>query len=510
MVDQIKIYIPKETSACSVGSDLIAEKINALTQEHKHISIIRNGSWGAFWLEPFVEIEINGNRVGVSYLNKDISHLTSIEEFIDDFNNSKPHNILEIDFIKQQTRLVFSRIGLDDPLDLSQYCNSGGYKGLEKSFEIGQQKTIDEIKKSGLNGRGGAAFPTAIKMQTVLDQESKTKYVACNADEGDGGTFSDRLIMECDPYSLIEGMTIAAYSVGANHGYIYLRSEYPLAKYFLTEAIKILKSHNLLGKNILGKNFTFDIELRIGAGSYVCGEETAMMESIEGRRGLVRSKPPLPAIKGLFHQPTLINNVITLASMSVILLRGKEIFSQFGSGKSVGTMPYQLCGNIKQGGLIEVPFGITLNEMIYDFGAGTFNEKPVHAVQIGGPLGIYLPAHLLNIPLTIEALMDLKGSLGHGGVIVFDDSTNMALQAKFAMDFCAIESCGKCTPCRIGSVRGVELIDKIYNGTAVKADRILLEELCETMETTSLCAMGGMTPNPVRSIIKYFPNEMIV
>ena len=510
MVDQIKIYIPKETSACSVGSDLIAEKINALTQEHKHISIIRNGSWGAFWLEPFVEIEINGNRVGVSYLNKDISHLTSIEEFIDDFNNSKPHNILEIDFIKQQTRLVFSRIGLDDPLDLSQYCNSGGYKGLEKSFEIGQQKTIDEIKKSGLNGRGGAAFPTAIKMQTVLDQESKTKYVACNADEGDGGTFSDRLIMECDPYSLIEGMTIAAYSVGANHGYIYLRSEYPLAKYFLTEAIKILKSHNLLGKNILGKNFTFDIELRIGAGSYVCGEETAMMESIEGRRGLVRSKPPLPAIKGLFHQPTLINNVITLASMSVILLRGKEIFSQFGSGKSVGTMPYQLCGNIKQGGLIEVPFGITLNEMIYDFGAGTFNEKPVHAVQIGGPLGIYLPTHLLNTPLTIEALMDLNGSLGHGGVIVFDDSTNMALQAKFAMDFCAIESCGKCTPCRIGSVRGVELIDKIYNGTAVKADRILLEELCETMETTSLCAMGGMTPNPVRSIIKYFPNEMIV
>ena len=510
MTDQIKIYIPKETSACSVGSELIAEKITDLAQGHKHISIIRNGSWGAFWLEPFIEIEKNGNRQGTSYLNKKISHLSSIEELFDDFYNSNPFNIMDIDFIKRQTRLVFSRIGLYDPLDLNQYRNSHGYKGLEKSFEIGQQQTINEIKKSGLNGRGGAAFPTAIKMQTVLDQESTIKYVACNADEGDGGTFSDRLIMECDPYSLIEGMTIAAYSVGANHGYIYLRSEYPLAKYFLTEAIKILKSHNLLGKNILGTNFSFDIELRIGAGSYVCGEETAMMESIEGKRGLVRSKPPLPAIKGLFNQPTLINNVITLASMSVILLHGKEIFSQFGSGKSVGTMPYQLCGNIKQGGLIEVPFGITLNEMIYDFGAGTFNEKPVHAVQIGGPLGIYLPAHLLNIPLTIEALMDLKGSLGHGGVIVFDDSTNMALQAKFAMDFCAIESCGKCTPCRIGSVRGVELIDKIYNGIAVKADRILLEELCETMETTSLCAMGGMTPNPVRSIMKYFPNEMII
>jgi len=510
MTDQIKIYIPKETSACSVGSELIAEKITDLAQGHKHISIIRNGSWGAFWLEPFIEIEKNGNRQGTSYLNKKISHLSSIEELFDDFYNSNPFNIMDIDFIKRQTRLVFSRIGLYDPLDLNQYRNSHGYKGLEKSFEIGQQQTINEIKKSGLNGRGGAAFPTAIKMQTVLDQESTIKYVACNADEGDGGTFSDRLIMECDPYSLIEGMTIAAYSVGANHGYIYLRSEYPLAKYFLTEAIKILKSHNLLGKNILGTNFSFDIELRIGAGSYVCGEETAMMESIEGKRGLVRSKPPLPAIKGLFNQPTLINNVITLASMSVILLHGKEIFSQFGSGKSVGTMPYQLCGNIKQGGLIEVPFGITLNEMIYDFGAGTFNEKPIHAVQIGGPLGIYLPAHLLNTPLTIEALMDLKGSIGHGGVIVFDDTTNMALQAKFAMDFCAVESCGKCTPCRIGSVRGVELIDKIYNGTAVKADRILLEELCETMETTSLCAMGGMTPNPVRSIIKYFPNEMII
>ena len=509
MTDQIKIYIPKETSACSVGSELIAEKITDLAQGHKHISIIRNGSWGAFWLEPFIEIEKNGNRQGTSYLNKKISHLSSIEELFDDFYNSNPFNIMDIDFIKRQTRLVFSRIGLYDPLDLNQYRNSHGYKGLEKSFEIGQQQTINEIKKSGLNGRGGAAFPTAIKMQTVLDQESTIKYVACNADEGDGGTFSDRLIMECDPYSLIEGMTIAAYSVGANHGYIYLRSEYPLAKYFLTEAIKILKSHNLLGKNILGTNFSFDIELRIGAGSYVCGEETAMMESIEGKRGLVRSKPPLPAIKGLFNQPTLINNVITLASMSVILLHGKEIFSQFGSGKSVGTMPYQLCGNIKQGGLIEVPFGITLNEMIYDFGAGTFNEKPIHAVQIGGPLGIYLPTNLLNTPLTIEALMDLKGSLGHGGVIVFDDSTNMALQAKFSMDFCAVESCGKCTPCRIGSVRGVELIDKIYNGTAVKADRILLEELCETMETTSLCAMGGMTPNPVRSIMKYFPNEMI-
>ena len=509
MTDPIKIYIPKETSACSVGSDFIAEKIELLIQEHKHISIVRNGSWGAFWLEPFVEIEINGKRTGSSYLNKDISQLSSIEEFLDDFNKSKPFNILETEFIKQQTRLVFSRIGLHDPLDLDEYFNSGGYKGLEKSFEIGQQKTIDEIKKSGLNGRGGAAFPTAIKMQTVFDQEAKTKYVACNADEGDGGTFSDRLIMECDPYSLIEGMTIAAYGVGASHGYIYLRSEYPLAKYFLTEAIQTLKSRNLLGKNILGKNFTFDIELRIGAGSYVCGEETAMMESIEGKRGLVRSKPPLPAIKGLFNKPTLINNVITLASLSAILMQGKDIFSQFGSGKSVGTMPFQLCGNIKQGGLIEVPFGITLNEMIYDFGAGTLNEKPVHAVQIGGPLGIYLPTHLFDTPLTVESLIDLKGSLGHGGIIVFDDSTNMTLQAKFAMDFCQKESCGKCTPCRIGSVRGVELIDKIYNGTAVKDDRILLEELCETMETTSLCAMGGMTPNPVRSIIKYFPNEMM-
>ena len=507
MKNIIKIFIPNETSANSVGADSLFQVISKLIND-ENIEIIRNGSWGAFWLEPFIEIEKDGIRRGASYRNIKLSHLNTIEEFFLDFEKRNPFDINEIDFIKKQNRIVFSRIGHDDPLNIEYYKNSKGYQSLLTALEIGPQKTINRIKESGLTGRGGAAFPTGIKMQTVFDQEARTKYVACNADEGDGGTFSDRLIMECDPFSLIEGMTIAAYSVGANHGYIYLRSEYPLAKYFLTEAIKILKSNNLLGENIFGKNFTFDIELRIGAGSYVCGEETAMMESIEGKRGLVRSKPPLPAIKGLFSKPTLINNVITLASISVILLKGNEIFSQFGSGRSLGTMPYQLCGNIKQGGLIEVPFGITLNEMIYDFGAGTLNKKPVHAVQIGGPLGIYLPTHLFDTPLTVESLIDLKGSLGHGGVIVFDDSTNMALQAKFAMDFCQKESCGKCTPCRIGSVRGVELIDKIYNGTAVNTDMILLEELCETMETTSLCAMGGMTPNPVRSIIKYFPNEM--
>ena len=346
-------------------------------------------------------------------------------------------------------------------------------------------------------------------MQTVFDQDSSLKYLACNADEGDGGTFSDRLIMESDPFALIEGMTIAAYAVGASKGYIYLRSEYPLAKDYLLKAINIASDNHYLGNNIQGSDFNFEIELRIGAGSYVCGEETAMMESIEGRRGLVRSKPPLPAITGLFKKPTLINNVVTLATIPPLLLKDQSNFSKIGSNKSVGTMPFQLSGNIKNGGLIETKFDITLNEIVEDFGSGTQSGDPIHAIQIGGPLGIYLSSSMLNTSLTIESLQELKGSVGHGGIIVFDNSVNMAEQAKFAMEFCVKESCGKCTPCRIGSVRGVEIIERLQKHKTSKEDAILLHDLCETLESTSLCAMGGMTPNPIRSIIKFFPNELI-
>ena len=346
-------------------------------------------------------------------------------------------------------------------------------------------------------------------MQTVFDQDSSIKYLACNADEGDGGTFSDRLVMESDPFSLIEGMTIAAYAVGASIGYIYLRSEYPLAKTFLLKAIEIAVENNFLGKNILNSGFDFNIDLRIGAGSYVCGEETAMMESIEGRRGLVRSKPPLPAISGLFKKPTLINNVVTLATIPMLLDSDEDEFSKIGSNKSVGTMPFQLSGNIKHSGLIETRFDISLEELVRDFGSGTKSGNPIHAIQIGGPLGIYLSSSMLNTSLTIEALQELKGSIGHGGIIVFDNTVDMAEQAKFAMEFCVKESCGKCTPCRIGSVRGVEIINRLQKNKANADDANLLNDLCETMEATSLCAMGGMTPNPIRSIIEFFPNELI-
>ena len=504
----IKIYIPNETSANSVGANMLYKTISNLIKEES-VKIIRNGSWGAYWLEPFIEIEKDGVRTGASYRNIDLTHLKTIEDFFLDFEKKNPFDINEIDFIKNQNRIVFSRIGQQDPLDINYYRATKGYESLITALDIGHQETIDRIKSSGLTGRGGAAFPTGIKMQTVFDQDVSTKYLACNADEGDGGTFSDRLIMESDPFSLIEGMTIAAYAVGASKGYIYLRSEYPLAKDFLSDAIDIALKNNYLGESIQNTDFNFEIELRIGAGSYVCGEETAMMESIEGRRGLVRSKPPLPAINGLFGKPTLINNVVTLATIPALLSDQHSEFSEIGSNKSIGTMPFQLSGNIKNGGLIETRFDITLKEMIENYGSGTKSDKPLHAIQIGGPLGIYLSSNMLNTSLTIESLEELKGSVGHGGIIVFDDSVDMSEQAKFAMEFCVKESCGKCTPCRIGSVRGVEIIERLQKNKASKEDAILLEDLCETLESTSLCAMGGMTPNPIHSIINYFPNELI-
>jgi len=508
MKNIIKIFIPNETSANSVGADSLYQVISKLIND-ENIEIIRNGSWGAFWLEPFIEIEKDGIRKGTSYRNIKISHLNTIEEFFVDFEKRNPFDINEIDFIKKQNRIVFSRIGHEDPLNIEYYKNSKGYQSLLTALEIGPQKTINRIKESGLTGRGGAAFPTGIKMQTVFDQDSSVKYLACNADEGDGGTFSDRLIMESDPFALIEGMVIAAYAVGASKGYIYLRSEYPLAKDFLIRAIDIALDNNYLGKNIQNSGFNFDIELRIGAGSYVCGEETAMMESIEGRRGLVRSKPPLPAINGLFGKPTLINNVVTLATIPALLLTDQSDFSQIGSNKSIGTMPFQLSGNVNHGGLIETRFDISLNEIVTDFGYGTKSGEPIHAIQIGGPLGIYLSSSMLDTSLTIESLQELKGSVGHGGIIVFDNSVDMAEQAKFAMEFCVKESCGKCTPCRIGSVRGVEIIERLQKNKSSKDDATLLHDLCETLEATSLCAMGGMTPNPIHSIIEFFPNELI-
>jgi formate dehydrogenase iron-sulfur subunit len=366
---------------------------------------------------------------------------------------------------------------------------------------------VQEVADSGLRGRGGAAFPTGIKWKTVLGATAAQKYIVCNADEGDSGTFSDRMVMEDDPFLLIEGMTIAGLAVGATYGYIYVRSEYPHAIAALNEAIATATTRGFLGDNILGFGKAFQLEVRMGAGAYVCGEETALLESLEGKRGIVRAKPPLPALQGLFGQPTVINNVITLASVPIVLARGAAFYKNFGQGRSLGTLPMQLAGNVRYGGLVEKAFGVTLRELLYDFGGGSASGRPIRAVQVGGPLGPYLPVSLLDTPLDYEALAAVGGTLGHGGIVAFDDTVDMARQARYSMEFCAIESCGKCTPCRIGSTRGVEVIDKIVAGEGREQQIHLLRDLCDTMVNGSLCAMGSMTPLPVLSALNHFPQD---
>ncbi len=372
---------------------------------------------------------------------------------------------------------------------------------------LSAQEIVDEVKESGLRGRGGAAFPTGIKWQTVLDAPADQKYIVCNADEGDSGTFADRLLMEADPFQLIEGMTIAGLAVGATEGFIYLRSEYPRCKTVLNEAISRAQKDGLLGDGILGSDRSFRLELRIGAGAYICGEETSLLDSLEGKRGLVRFKPPLPAIKGLMGQPTVVNNVLSLGAVSTILAEGAAFYRDFGTGRSRGTLTVQLAGNIRRGGLVEIPFGATLRDLVEGYGGGTASGRPARAIQVGGPLGAYLPAADWDVALDYEALGGIGAMLGHGGIVVFDDTVDMAQQARFAMEFCAVESCGKCTPCRVGSVRGVEVIDRIVAGQDREINFQVLEDLCDTMDKGSLCAMGGLTPMPVRSAVRHFHED---
>ena len=428
------------------------------------------------------------------------------------FYEAKPHPLClgpteEIPYLKQQERLTFARCGITDPLSLADYISHGGYKGLQRALTLTPEAIVEEVTKSGLRGRGGAGFPTGIKWKTVWNTPGDQKYVCCNADEGDSGTYADRMILEGDPFVLIEGMTIAALAVGATGGYVYIRSEYPHAFRTFRRAIALAYENGYLGANVAGSGKRFDLEARLGAGAYICGEETSMLESLEGRRGQIRPKPPLPAIEGLFGKPTVINNVISLATVPIILDKGSDFYRDFGMGRSRGTLTIQLSGNLKHGGLVEKAFGLTLRQAIYDFGGGTFSGRPFRAVQVGGPLGAYFPESLLDTPLDYEAFAALKGLLGHGGIVVFDDTVDLARQARFAMEFCAIESCGKCTPCRIGSTRGVEVIDKIIAHQNRPANLQLLDELCELMVDGSLCALGGLTPFPVLSAIRHFPED---
>ncbi len=414
----------------------------------------------------------------------------------------------QLPFIARQERLTFSRVGIIDPLDLDQYITHGGYEGLQRALTLSGAQVVQEVTDSGLRGRGGAAFPTGIKWKTVLDQQAEQKYVVCNADEGDSGTFSDRMLMEGDPFTLIEGMTIAGIAVGATQGYIYLRAEYPHAEVALRAAIATARQTGYLGRDVLGSGKSFELDVRMGAGAYICGEETSLLESLEGKRAEVRFRPPLPAIKGLFQQPTIINNVISLATLPIILQKGATFYRDYGMGRSRGTLPIQLAGNIKHGGLVEKAFGVTLRELLYDFGGGSISGRPIRTVQVGGPLGAYIPEKDFDTPLDYEAFTAIGALVGHGGIVAFDDTVDMARMARYAMEFCAVESCGKCTPCRVGSTRGVEVMDRIMQGGAERADNIkLLEDLCDTMQYGSLCGLGGMTPFPVMSALKHFPED---
>ncbi len=503
------VYVPRETSAVSVGADAVALEIARETKRRgQRIRLVRNGSWGASWLEPLVEVEHDGTRMAYGNVSPaDVPGLLDAGLLAGAALPSGLGPTHEIPYLASQDRWTFFRCGLIEPLSLTDFRARKGFAGFEKALEIGPPATVDAVASSGLRGRGGAGFPTGIKWRTVAEVEAAKKYIACNADEGDSGTFSDRMLMEGDPFCLIEGMLIAGFAVGASEGYIYLRSEYPLTRKILGKAIDTAREQGWLGTDIQGSGFDFDIEIHLGAGSYVCGEETAMLESLEGRRGIVRSKPPLPAHAGLFGKPTVVNNVVTLGSVPNVLNLGGERYADYGVERSKGTLAFQLAGNVRRGGLVEKAFGITLRELIEDYGGGTASGRPVRAVQIGGPLGAYLPAEQLDTPLDYEAFAAIGAMIGHGGIVVFDDTVNMAEQARFAMEFCAIESCGKCTPCRIGSTRGVEVIDRMIAGENRAENYDLLVELCDTMESASLCAMGGMTPYPVRSVLKYFAED---
>ncbi len=505
----VRVYVPRETTAASVGAEAVALEIARVAKRRGDIvRLVRNGSWGASWLEPMVEVEFDDQRI--AYGNVDVEDVDSLFDagFLAGGEHQKRLGpTAEIPYLRNQDRWTFFRCGLAESLSLEDFRSRGGFAGIEAAFAAGSDEVVDRVTESGLRGRGGAGFPTGIKWRTVAKTEASQKYVACNADEGDSGTFSDRMLMEGDPFGLIEGMLIAGFAVGASKGYIYLRSEYPMTQRILDKAIAMARDAGWLGNNIRESGFDFDIDVHLGAGSYVCGEETAMLESLEGKRGIVRSKPPLPAISGLFGAPTVVNNVVTLASVANILRLGPDRYAGLGVGRSLGTLAFQLSGNVKRGGLVEKAFGLTLRQLIDDFGGGTATGRPVAAVQVGGPLGAYLSEAQLDTPLDYEAFADIGALIGHGGIVVFDDSVDMAEQAQFAMEFCAIESCGKCTPCRIGSQRGSELISKIRSGENGADHEALLLELCDTMEHASLCAMGGMTPYPVRSALQHFPQH---
>ncbi|MDB6177960.1 NADH-quinone oxidoreductase subunit NuoF [Paracoccus sp. Z330] len=496
----MKIWVPMDSAAKAVGADEVARSIaETAASRGIDVQIIRNGSRGMIWLEPLVEVETDQGRVGFGPV--------SVEDVPALLEGTLPGlgPVEQIPFFARQTRLTFARCGVIDPLDLDDYQAHGGLAGLRRAIAMPREDIVTEVTDSGLRGRGGAGFPTGIKWKTVMQAEADQKYIVCNADEGDSGTFADRMIMEGDPFTLIEGMAIAGIGVGATRGYVYLRSEYPDAIKVMNAAVAIARDRGVLGPRVLGSDHAFDMEIRMGAGAYVCGEETSLLNSLEGKRGVVRAKPPLPALEGFLGKPTVVNNVISLATVPVIFEKGAAHYADFGVNRSRGTATLQIAGNVRQGGLFECAFGITLGEVVNDIAGGTASGRPVKAVQVGGPLGAYMPIQKFDTPMGYEEFDQKGGLIGHAGMVVFDDSADMLQMARFAMEFCAVESCGKCTPCRIGAVRGVETIDRIAAGDAAATE--LLTDLCETMKDGSLCALGGFTPFPVMSALQGFPDD---
>jgi len=504
-----RVFLPIDAGALALGADDVAAALAAHASARGiALEIVRTGARGLYWLEPLLEVARPEGRIAYGPVSAgDVPAL-----FESGFLDGAAHPLRvgrpeEIPFLKRQTRLTFARCGIVDPASAADYEALGGWRGLKRALALGAPASIEEVVASGLRGRGGAGFPTGIKWRTAAAAQADRKYIVCNADEGDSGTFADRMIMEGDPFVLIEGMLIAGYAVGASKGYIYTRSEYPHAIAAMNRALAAARAGGFLGADIQGSGFSFDLEVRVGAGAYVCGEETALLDSLEGKRGVVRAKPPLPAIQGLFGRPTVINNVISLASVPIILAEGAKHYQGLGYGRSRGTMPIQLAGNIRYPGLFEAAFGVTLGELVNEIGGGTATGRPVRAVQVGGPLGAYFPPALFDTPFDYEAFAARDGLIGHGGVVVFDDTVDMAAQARFAMEFCAVESCGKCTPCRLGSTRGMEVMDRIREGREVEKNIALITDLCETMKFGSLCALGGFTPYPVISALTHFRED---
>ena len=509
MTDAIKIFVPCDAAALSVGADdVVARIISEAEKRNIDIELVRNGTRGMLWLEPLVEVQTDAGRLAYGPVTPDDVAGLFDAHFHGGGDHGLGHGLTEaIPYFAKQERLTFARCGIIDPLSLDEYTAHGGLDGMRKAFSMTPEDIVKRVTASGLRGRGGAGFPTGIKWETARDQIADEKFICCNADEGDSGTFADRMLMEGDPFTLIEGMVIAGRAVGAETGYIYIRSEYPNAIATMRKAVRIWQEAGLLGDSIDNSDTRFEIHIRVGAGAYICGEESSMIESIEGKRGQVKVKPPIPAIRGLFNKPTIINNVLSLATAPIILSKGAEFYRDFGMGRSRGTQPFQLAGDIAQGGLVEKAFGITLRELVEDFGAGTRSGRPVRTVQAGGPLGAYIPVSGFDVEMEYEALAAAGAMLGHGGVVVFNDGVDMARQARFAMEFCEIESCGKCTPCRIGAVRGKETIDKIIAGEDRGGNLQILDDLCDLMTDASLCAMGGLTPMPVQSAVKHFPED---